>query len=227
MARLTKQVLGRVSGKVGDIQFRQRNGKNIVGLNPESFIPGTDDESVARRARFATTVKFSQAVYSLDSLKDFWKKDKPEGLSAFNYVFRKNYKYIQSDLVTASAVIVPEYGFGVTASAVNVTPSSITVDINAVGHDNNIDSGSELNCLLTAVIFLSNPLSESVDPYSFIYLSSSSQPLDLDTALNFSITPTSSLQQLALGYQNSTGFFSLVTIGNDSLPVHYSTTFIS
>ncbi len=227
MARLTKQVLGRVSGKVGDIQFRQRNGKNIVGLNPESFIPGTDDASVARRARFAATAKFSQAVYSLDPLKDFWKQETPEGLSAFNYVFRKNYKYVQMDLVTTSAVIVPEYGFGVTAPAVNITPSSITVDIDPVGHNNNIDSTSELECLLTAVIFYSNPLSEDIEPYSLMYLSSSSLPLDLDTALNFSITPTSSMQQLALGYQNSIGFFSLVTIGSDSLPAHYSTTFTS
>ncbi len=227
MARLSKQVLGRVSGKVGDVQFRQRNGKNIVGINPDSFIPGNDEASKERRSRFATTVKFSKAVYSLSELKGFWKQDTPEGLSAFNYVFRKNYNYAQPDSITPKALLVPEYGFAVSTVSVTIASTEIALELNAIGHDNNIDNLVELNCLLSMVIYLSNPTDVNLDPYAFIHFSSASTPLDLDTNLIFSITPDSSIQQLISSYQDTFGYFSLITLGNNNEAVHYSSTFTS
>ncbi|MFZ1080859.1 MAG: hypothetical protein WAO19_02915 [Candidatus Kryptoniota bacterium] len=47
MAELTKAVLGRFSGRIGDTVFRQRNGKNFVGTRPGRYAP-PDDQGVDR-----------------------------------------------------------------------------------------------------------------------------------------------------------------------------------
>jgi len=49
MAVVTKKVLGTVHGAVGDMVFREKNGKNYIGMRPNSFVPGKDDASIARR----------------------------------------------------------------------------------------------------------------------------------------------------------------------------------
>ena len=227
MGNITKKVLGEVHGKIGDLRFYERDGKNIISTRPNSFMPGTDEKSINRRARFALAAKFSEAINDTPQIKYFWKKDKPEGLNSYNYIIRKNFPFVLSDSITSSAVLVPEFGFGVTASSVSIAPASVSVELNPVGHNNSIDPAVELNCQLSLIIYLSNPMLESYEPYTFINLVSTILPLDLDANLSFSITPESALQQLMNSYQDSFGYFSLITLGDNNQPVHYSTTFTS
>lgn len=72
MATLSKQVLGRISGSVGDITFRQKNGTNFVSARPNSFALPTDEDSVKRREKFAFACKLSASIISIASLKAFW-----------------------------------------------------------------------------------------------------------------------------------------------------------
>ena len=62
MADLRKKVLGTVSGSVGDILFRVRNGKNYLGTKPLSFMPGTDENSIQRRKRFAMATRLAKPI---------------------------------------------------------------------------------------------------------------------------------------------------------------------
>ena len=94
MARLNKQVLGRVSGAVGDIVFRERNGKNFIGLKPSRFMPGTDEASIARRARFALNAKLASTINNNDELKSIWFNKAPSGLSSHNFILRQNYPLV-------------------------------------------------------------------------------------------------------------------------------------
>ena len=42
MAKISKEILGKVRGSLGDITFRQRNGKSYLSTRPSSFMPGKD-----------------------------------------------------------------------------------------------------------------------------------------------------------------------------------------
>lgn len=227
MGTLTKQVLGRVSGKVGDVLFRQRDGKNIVGVNPVSFMPGTDPQSIERRNKFALCSKFSVSVNRITELNFFWKNVTPEGLIPSNYIFRKNYPYAQPDSISQSAVIVPDYGFSVTTSSVTIDPSSIDLQLNSIGTANQIDPLVEVNCRLVLVLSLTSPTTEILHPYSFISLVSSVTALDLVNPISFTITPDSSVVKQISDYQSYFAYFSLITLDSDNLPVHYSSTFTS
>ena len=68
MANLRKKVLGTVSGAVGDILFRTKNGRNYIGTRPLSFVPGKDEKSVARRKRFAMATRLAKQINSIYKL---------------------------------------------------------------------------------------------------------------------------------------------------------------
>ena len=99
MAQLKKTVLGKVSGAVGDIVFRQRDGLNYIGLRPGSFTPGTNPASVARRARFALAAKASVSVNRIPALKSLWAGVLTNGISPYNYIFKQ----------TTSMLPLPQY----------------------------------------------------------------------------------------------------------------------
>ena len=106
MAELNKTVLGRLSGAVGDVVFRQRNGKNYVGTKPAPFMPGDDPASVARRERFAITGKLAKAINSIAIIKSLWKESTPSGLSPYLYMVQLNYPHIVDGAVSNSAYAV-------------------------------------------------------------------------------------------------------------------------
>ncbi len=86
MALFLDSVFGEISGSVGSLTFRRLHGKVFVCKRPDSFIPGRDPESVARRGRFGIAGKLARAIYSVRELAEVWRKAAPEGMQAYNYI---------------------------------------------------------------------------------------------------------------------------------------------
>jgi hypothetical protein len=222
MAEIRKQVLGKISGALGDVVFRERNGKSYVGVRPASFIPGTDPASVSRRLKFLTAIKFSQAINSEPVLKALWNKVKPAEISAFNTITRANYPFVEGENINDLAKIVPGLGFGVTANASGLDPSLLTLDIDAIGLKTEIEPEDEINIQLVSVLFFSNPLDDSAGNYYLTTISSASQHLDLENPLNFNASLLSEQTVYYNKFQDHKAFAVLVTLDSIGNPVHYS-----
>src|ERR1039457_6088141 len=69
MARLLTQVLGTMSGSVGDIVFRRRGGRSYVSAHPSGYTPRTDAATVARKKQFKTAVEIAKNINSIPLLK--------------------------------------------------------------------------------------------------------------------------------------------------------------
>ena len=226
MAELKKTVLGKVSGAVGDIVFRERDGKNYIGLRPGSFIPGTDPASVARRQRFLLTLKSGSAINSLQPLKALWNGVKPSSLSAFNYIVKTNYRYVTSAAISDLLKIVPDNGFGVTVADNNVDRMRVRVLAEAIGTNAGINTTLEPNIMMASLVFLSSPVDESVGAYSIISSVSPAQPTSLTEQLTFDAYLTNQQQMVFDKYQITKTFVAIVTLDSDDLPVHYSSTIL-
>ena len=74
MARVKKQPLGLLRGSVAEVIFKKRGNKVYTSAKPGSFIPGTDPASVNRRDQGAFVGKVSKYIYSIDIIKELWKK---------------------------------------------------------------------------------------------------------------------------------------------------------
>jgi hypothetical protein len=224
MAELKKKVLGQVSGAVGDIVFRERYGLNYVGLRPNSFMPGTDAASVARRQRFLLTLKTGSSINSIAQLKSLWKGVTPSGLSPFNYIVKTNYKFVAAGILTDLFKIVPDNGFGVSISDNTIDRIKVTAIIDPIETNAGINIVNEPNIMMGGIIFLSSPEDESVGAYSILSLYSAPQVTNLAQQLTFNIFLTNQQQLLFDKYQSYKTFISIITLDSSGSPVHYSST---
>lgn len=227
MAKLKKNILGQVTGALGEVVFKQFNGENYMATRPDSFMPGVDPESIARRSRFALAIRLSRAIYQSERLKSIWDPKTPAGVSAFNYIFKRNYPFVSPSGLSDGAMLTPEMGFGVGVTAVNLTSTGLTVDISAIGTNAGINIASEPNIGMTAVLFQSNPTDPLQPAYTYLTLQSPNISTNLNTALSFEAVLSNQETQLFNLYQDQKVFFVLGTLDASGAVVHYSSTVLA
>ena len=214
MARLNKQVLGRVSGAVGDIVFRERNGKNFIGLKPSRFVPGTDEASIARRARFALNAKLASTINNNDQLKSIWFNKAPSGLSSHNFILRQNYPLVQPGNISDMAKILPDKGFGLSSSNLTVISAQISVSVGPIGTNTGIDADAEPNTRLYCLLYLYDAVDESIESGNFMLFTSAIQATVLDSELTFNFALTNQETLLFSNYHMTKVLFALATLDN-------------
>ena len=222
MAQLRKTVLGKVSGTVGDIVFRERDGMNYLSTRPNSFMPGIDPASVARRQRFALTSKASVSINMIPELKILWSTAAPSGVSSYNYIFKINYPFLSLMGVSNLLKIVPDNGFGITLTEHTVSNTSVHAVISPIGIKTGINTVIETSLKMICVEFLSNPIDESVGAYSLVSLVSTEMPITLTNPVTFDADLTSQQSLLFDKYQDYKVFIALVSVDSQGKPIHHS-----
>ncbi|MDY0082632.1 MAG: hypothetical protein RBR74_05565 [Ignavibacteriaceae bacterium] len=224
MAKLKKQVLGRVSGALGDMVFREVNGKNVVGMRPSNInIPG-DPESIARRAKFTLSAKLSKAIIFHQDLKTIWKSKAPSGLSAHNFLIRSNYTNVLAGDLTDFVKLVPVAGFPVRYTEVTITDHSVMVVLDVIGSNNNINKSVETHIEMLTIIFLSDPVDETVEDYVFISTSSGNVDLSLKEVIEFTAPLIGNDELLFSKYRSNKVFSAFVTKNEAGNAINYSNT---
>lgn len=224
MANLVQSVLGKVSGRVGDLVFRQRDGKNIIAVRPASFIPGTDQASYDRRARFRLAGKLASVIDNISDLRQVWDEYSPNK-SPFQNLVSVNYPYIDAAGTPGSFKLVPQTGFGTTTTLLTLSPTEVQAEINALGTNKGIDLSEEVSAKLISLVYLSDPSDINAEEYQFIVNESAEIPLQLASALVFSIPLMNQDTELFNAYQARNGYFVLVTLDADGNVIHFSNTF--
>jgi len=227
MAELSKSVLGKVSGTVGDITFRQRRGKNVISVRPKSFMPGDDIPSVERRARFALSAKLAQAINSLAPLRTIWVDETPPDMSPYNYMIGVNFSLVGVNGITNLTTISPSIGFPSEATSIVIATDSVAVVMKPIGTSAGIDATKEPTIRLVSILSLTKPTLPTLDANRFVALMSPEQASVLDTALSFDIVPGSTESQLIANYQEKKALCALITLSPEKNPVRYSNTFQS
>jgi hypothetical protein len=225
MAKIKKEILGKVRGSLGDITFRERNGKSYLATRPGSFIPGSDPASRARRDKFRLSIKLAHTIYSLDELKNFWQTETPADKIAFNYITQVNYPLIGSSNMSGLIRLVPNLGFNLLNPASAYNQDDITVSTDPLGTNTGIDIAVETSLKLVSVIYLSDPLDNSIEDYSFLKIVSGQQATVLDQQLSFVLSLSNIDKQLLEAYQNHKGYYLLITLDADGNVVRHSNTF--
>lgn len=224
MAKLKKSVLGKVTGAVGDLVFRMRNGNNFIGMRPVSFMPGTDVKSVARRSRFGMAGKFARFANKLPYIKALWKKI-VNGSIPYNALLKRNYYYVSASGVSDLATLSPDLGFEISAT-VTKSSTEVSVDIAAVGSGTGIDTVRETHFVLCGVLYLSGKKDDSYQNEAFFALPFAKVVLNLVNPLEFTYQLSDVEKQLFDRYTNAKGFFSLLSLNADDEPVHFSNTVV-
>ena len=224
MAELKGNVLGKVTGTIGNLVGRVRSGKNYLASRPGSFMPGDDADSVARRERFKLSVQFAKSLIILDDLKSVWDNNAPSGISAYNFIVQSNYKYFENDLPSSSNIIVPPNGFNISTNQFQISQTALHVELLPLGDSAPFDPAVEKNLRLYSLFSLYDPLNPDLDAYGFIPLFSAKQSFQISSNLTFDISIPSYNQSLIAKCQNKKVFIALLTLDENDKPKRYSIT---
>ncbi|HQI41295.1 MAG: hypothetical protein B6D44_02060 [Ignavibacteriales bacterium UTCHB2] len=224
MAKLKKQVLGKVSGALGDIVFREINGKNIIGMKASKVKVPVDSGSIARRAKFSLSARLSKMIALHPALKAIWQLKAPSGLSAHNFLIKANYINVLPDNLTDLVKLIPVAGFPVNSVNSTVSAQFVNVELDVIGTNNNINISIETQIEMLSIVFLYAPLDESVDNYSIIAVSSGNVALNLKETIQFN-APLIGNDELLFGkYHSNKTFSAFVTKDAAGNVINYSNT---
>ena len=226
MATLNKSVLGKIRGSIGDITFKQKNGKNYVSIKPSSFKPGIDPDSVARREKFRLVSQIIKTMNKDAVLKAIWKAYTPSGMSTYNYMFKTVYQFMGNDLQVGNIKLIPGLGFRATKSAIQLDENRLLLTVNPLGTNTDIDTENEVEVSLYAFSFLNKPNEIGYKSEQLFIHSSANQLLDINNSMSFTIELNSEWNQLYSYYLEKKAAFILVTKDLDGNPVRFSSSFI-
>ncbi len=226
MAKLNKEILGKVKGSLGEITFRQHKGKSYLSTRPSSFTPGKDEASIARREKFRQSIKLAKSIYSIPELKQIWTADAAPEVLPFNHLMRTNYSMIGSGGILTSIIrLAPSLGFNVNNPIVTLGPAEIKVNLDAIGNSSGIDVLNEPSLKLIAVVCLGNPSDGTLKKDEFLTFVSEPKVIDIATPIEFNTVLSDVENQMFAIYQNRKGFFAVVTLDAAGNVAHYSNTF--
>jgi hypothetical protein len=107
MAVLTKSIIGNLSGKLGNIVIKKRNGKAIAYVHVPEYRASKSAAAVEGRNNFAVTVKLAKSVNSVLVLKEIWNVSKEEGSNAYQKLIKSNVKLARQGSLTTLNKITP------------------------------------------------------------------------------------------------------------------------
>ncbi|MEI7485149.1 MAG: hypothetical protein WCK13_10610 [Ignavibacteriota bacterium] len=226
MAEVFKSVIGRLTGALGNMVFRNRGETTFITMRPKSFTAGNDLAAKNRRARFGLTGMFATAVNQDANLKHFWDLSTPASMTAANGIFKSNYKHITPDDVTDLARLTPGINVKVSDRSSSMTNLLVSATLDPIGTDQKIDLLVETSIQMVAIIYCKDPLNEDESKNHFICLKSAEMPLSLAAELAFTIPLMGDETQYFDVYAEQKCFYTFVTLDSEGVPYHYTNTLI-
>lgn len=223
MAIVNGNVIGNLSGKLGNLSARTIDGRTILAARPSSFNASQEPAVVSARQKFSVTAKFASAILALASLVSIWKKVRNVSSTVFNEIFHSNFAYSSIEKPTEQNILAPE-GFPLQISTAAVEADKITASLPAL-NTASVFGPEEVNLSANSLVCFYDPSNEADEPFKIVSLSKE--------VANFNFTQAYSLEldfnvlqvALAAKYQHSILYVCVVTKTAEGKVVQNSGTF--
>ncbi len=220
MAKLNKKIVGNPSGKVGDVVFRNLNGKTFAipfkGSNKISNSPAC----VNNRKRFASAIAFSKLVNSFPDLNKIWRTSSLPGYTGFNKIMKINLPLFVNNLPTVHNVISPP-GFNIKIDNFSFFPQLLSVDFTPSKTFNK-------TFIVNIIIFLFEPHNKKYIP-PFIFIPKTLELSDITKSISssFALSLSTDDSRIISKYSKSIIYFSLSHTTSASFIFSDSTSLLS
>lgn len=107
MAEVIKSVIGKLSGTLGNMVFRNIGDKVVVYMRPHNQQISYSEESVKNRGKFGLTTLFAKNVRLLPGIEEVWESSNAPGRSTYTKLIKANSKFTTSERITLSNNITP------------------------------------------------------------------------------------------------------------------------
>jgi hypothetical protein len=223
MAIVNGNVIGNLSGKLGNLSARTVDGRTILAARPSSFNASQEPAVLTVRQKFSVTAKFASAILALTSLVSIWKKVRNVASSVFNEVFQSNFAYSSIEKPTEQNIIAPE-GFPLQISTAAVEADKITASLPAL-NTASVFGADEVNLSANVLVCYHDPANEEDEPYKIISLSKEVAAYNFAQTYDLEIDLNATQKNIAAKYQHSILYVCVVTKTADGKVVQNSSTF--
>lgn len=224
MAVMKKQVLGKVSGAVGDIVFRNRYENNYISLRPIRFNTPMDDRAVARRNRFKSAIQLASTMNSIVPLKQLWSKLTNGNNSVYNRMVKYEYSALVNQLPSENSSLFPGKGFALTVQSVELNQDQLRIVTDAIGTDSGIDTQIEKTLRIVSIVALSSPANPGYPEVVYLPLISESKNIVLTDPVDITLTFNPTEKELISMYNEKRILAALITFNIELQPVSFSDT---
>ena len=225
MATVKSNVIGNLSGKLGNLSARTVNGKTVLAARPASFNASNEPKLIAIRSKFAVTVKFSGKVVSLSTLASIWRKVKLPPHSIFNEVFISNFAYSAVDRPTLNNIITPlNGGFPLPVQSSSVLADNVSVELLKLS-DASVFTPAEVDLSANGLVCYFNPFNTADPKFQIITLNDEIRNYQFDQTFEMNIALNMVQQGIAAKYRNSILLFAVASKNSDGKVIQYSSTY--
>ncbi len=223
MAIVNGNVIGNLSGRLGNLSARTVEGKTILAARPSSFNVNYCPAVMQVRQKFAVTGNLAKNILSLSTLEAIWKTVKVSGISVFNTIFKNNFGYSSTDKPTVDNIITPG-GFSLPVDTAAVDADKITASLLAL-NTTSIFAPEEVNVSANAVVCYTDPTNPDDAPYQILALSKEVANFDFAQPYNFQLDLDVKQKLMAAKYTKSILFLIVASKTADGKVVQYSSTY--
>lgn len=200
MARIQKQILGEIRGRVGNVVGKVRNGKPYIASRPSKYSISKLPHEVDKRNRFKVNGLFAKAIKENKFLYSIWDKKKAPASSAYNKLCKVNYRLCSTTRPTDKSLITPD-GFPLPMEGMSFFPNKIEAELlpfDILPDENRV--------IFIMLVCFYEPEKKELPYFSLKYITSYDLD-DLKLTFNFKTTE----EQTASEYKNRTAYLAAVT----------------
>jgi hypothetical protein len=218
MATVKKNVLGDLSGRIGNITTKLYKNKRVFSALPSSFTIPTDENSVLRRLKFSSSIKMTKEILNDQLLSSLWTSHNKSEMNNYNYLMKTNYKYLNGFEITELNQLTPITGFRFNYSDLTFTETSVNLQIDPV----NITLNDDVNVYLFLLFQFLEPSVDIDSPFDYKLLVSDPKPFVLSQAITFSINFSDYIIGSNALYNKKKILLAIVTANSLGEPANFS-----
>ncbi len=222
MAILNGNVIGNLSGRLGNLSARTVEGKTIMAARPSSFNVNYSPAVLEIRQKFSVTVALAKSILTLAVLVAIWKSVKGSGISVFNTIFKSNFAYSAVGKTTVDNIITPG-GFSLPVDNAAVAVDKVTASILALNTES-VFTPEEVNLSANAVVCFTDPTNPDDEPYQIISLSKEVENFNFTQAYDLQIDFDTKQKLIAAKYTKNILYLVVASKTADGKVVQYSST---
>ncbi|NJD23489.1 MAG: hypothetical protein FIA82_12625 [Melioribacter sp.] len=223
MAIVNGNVIGNLSGKLGNLSARTVDGHTVLAARPSSFNASQDPAVISVRQKFSVTAKFASAILALTSLVSIWKKVRNVASSVFNEIFQSNFAYSSIEKPTEQNILAPE-GFPLQIAVASVAADKVTATI-PILNTASVFGADEVNLSANAIVCYYDPANAEDEPFKIISLSKEVATYNFAQTYELEIDLNATQKNIATKYQHSILYVCVVTKTAEGKVVQNSSTF--
>ena len=214
--------LGNLSGKVGDVIFRQRNGKTIIYKAPKRRNKTVSPKVIKGRGKFTAVSQITTSIYSIPQFKQIWRYCCKRYQNPHNLLFKNIYKYMDSDDFTKFGGIIPNHSSNIIkCSFVQSTPK-IIVKLIEPAFEGDVFSEYEFSLMIAGIVVLSEPRNAGDLPMRVIGIKSGIYVKGMELPSEIEIWIGGDNLSKIMNYNKREYYLHLITLDSDGSVCRYS-----